>query len=418
MSIAVIGTGIAGLVAARELAPNHEVTVFEARSRLGGHTHTVDVPIEGRVWPVDTGFIVHNPEAYPEFIRLMEELGVATRPTNMSFSVRCEESNFEWGGARTQDLLLARPRNLIDRRFWRLVRELPRFNREAQEWLAQEDQGQNDMSLSEYLRSGGYSETFVRYYVIPMAAAIWSARADKILDFPARSLIRFFQNHGVLRLTDRPVWRTLVGGSNSYLGPMTERFADRIRLSCPVKSIRRSPRGVHIQSSAGEELFEAVVLAVHSDQALSLLADPSEAESQVLGAIGYQRNEVALHTDSSILPRARGAWSSWNYHLSKDPSKAVAVTYNMNILQGLDAPETFCVTLNSGDRLDRSKVIRDLVYHHPIFDGPAIRAQSRFEEISGPQSTFYCGAYWRFGFHEDGVWSGLRAARQLAGVLA
>ena len=409
MNIAIIGTGISGLTAAWHLHGAHDLTIFEANDHIGGHTHTVDVEAQGQPYAVDTGFIVFNDWTYPHFIDLLEQLGVASQPTTMSFSVRCERTGLEYNG---QDLntLFAQRFNLFRPSFHRMLRDILRFNREAPALL----DGDRAITLNDYLREQGYSREFVEHYVIPMAAAIWSAEPDLMGDMPARFFVQFFKNHGLLSISNRPQWRVIQGGSRSYIGPLTAPFHDRIRLNCPVESIRRLPNCVQIKPKyGGVEHFDEVIVATHSDQALRLLADPTPKEQEILGAIPYQENEAVLHTDTRLLPRRKLAWAAWNYHLPTQPQTRVAVTYNMNLLQNLDAPVTFCVTLNRSEAIDPARVLYRTTYHHPVFTDEGVRAQARRSEISGVNRTWYCGAYWRYGFHEDGVNSGLAVARGL-----
>jgi predicted NAD/FAD-binding protein len=406
MRIAIVGTGIAGNVAAYHLHREHDIIVFEAGRHIGGHTHTHDIEIAGRLYAVDTGFIVFNDWTYPHFVRLLDEMGVASQPSSMSFSVRVEGRDLEYNGT-SLNRLFAQRRNLLRPSFYRMIREILRFNREAPRLL---DASDDSLTLGAYLRAQGYHREFIEHYLVPMGAAIWSTDPRRLLDFPARFLVRFFHNHGMLSINDRPTWRVIRGGSREYVKRLTAPFRNRIRLNTPVTAIRR--RSSHVEIETGEsppQRFDAVFIATHSDQALRLLADPSPLEREVLGAITYQKNEVVLHTDTRLLPRRKRAWAAWNYHVPAQPSEGVAVTYNMNILQGLDAPVTFCVTLNRTADIDPRKILKRLTYHHPLFTPAAVAAQRRQAELNGVRRTFYCGAYWRFGFHEDGVVSALAA---------
>jgi predicted NAD/FAD-binding protein len=410
MRIAIIGTGISGLSAAWALHRDHALTLFEAGDYIGGHTHTVDVEVQGRPYAVDTGFIVFNDWTYPQFIELLDQLQVASRPTQMSFSVRCERSGLEYNG-ETLNTLFAQRRNLFRPAFYRMIRDILRFNREAPALLEQEQ----DPSLDAYLRAGRYSREFIDHYILPMAAAIWSAEPTLMGQMPARFFVRFFKNHGLLSVRDRPQWRVISGGSRSYVEALVAPFREHIRLNCPVEWLRRTHGQVEIKPVGGAvEHFDQVIIATHSDQALRLLADPSAQEREILGALPYQENDVVLHTDTRLLPQRRLAWAAWNYHLPAQPRDRVAVTYNMNILQGLEAPETFCVTLNRGDAIDPARILYRTTYHHPVFTTAGVQAQARRAEISGVNRTWYCGAYWRNGFHEDGVDSGLAVARDLS----
>ena len=406
MKIAVIGTGIAGNVVAYHLSREHDVAVFEAGAHVGGHTHTHEVEQAGRIYNVDTGFIVFNDWTYPNFIRLLDELGVASQPSAMSFSVRAEASGLEYNGTSLNSLFAQR-RNLVRPSFWRMIRDILRFNREAPALLAQSG---NEISLGDYLAANDYSREFTEHYIVPMGAAIWSTDPDSMQRFPARFFVRFFHNHGMLSVDARPRWRVIRGGSARYVERLTARFRDRIRLNTPVEWIRRLPGQVLVKAHGHEtERFDAVFLACHSDQALKLLADASPQERELLGAIPYQRNEAVLHTDIRLLPRKRLAWAAWNYHVLAEHRQQVALTYNMNILQSLDAPTPFLVTLNHSAAIDPDKIIKRIDYDHPLFTPKGVAAQARQREINGPLNTYFCGAYWRNGFHEDGVVSALNA---------
>ena len=399
MKVAVIGAGIAGNVAARELHREHDVTVFEAGTHVGGHTHTHEVRMHGRTWQVDTGFIVFNDRTYPRFLRLLDELGVAAQDSSMSFSVRDERSELEYNGTSLNSLFAQR-RNLLRPSFLGMVRDILRFNREAPRLL---DEPGGELPLGELLGRGGYVRAFVEHYVVPMGAAIWSTDPASMLSFPARFFVRFLHNHGMLTVDDRPVWRTVRGGSARYVERLVAPFRDRIHLGTPVEQVRRIPGGVLVTPRGHEaQRYDAVFMACHSDQALALLADPTPAESEVLGAIPYQANEAVLHTDARLLPRRRLAWAAWNYHL-RPVGGPVALTYNMNILQRLDAPTPFLVTLNHSDAIDPERVIERITYHHPLYTPASVAAQARHREIDGAQRTYYCGAWLRNGFHEDGV---------------
>jgi len=404
MRIAIIGTGIAGNVASYHLNRQHDITVFEANDYIGGHTHTHEISHNGLSYQVDTGFIVFNHKTYPNFINLLAELGVEQQLSTMSFGVKCEKTGLEYMGS-TLNSLFAQRRNLLRPSFWKMIIEILRFNKEGRRLVVDDI---DDITLGEYLQRGNYSKGFIDYYLIPMAAAVWSADMQIMYQFPARYLIRFFQNHGLLNVNDRPDWFVIKGGSKTYAKALTEPFRDKVRLAAPVQSIRRADDGVFLTSRFGEEKFDAVFIASHSDQALALLADPTETELEVLGAIKYQSNEVLLHTDESVLPTSRRAWAAWNYHLLAGDQTRVPVTYNMNILQGFDCPEQFCVTLNNSDAIDPIKVLKRIHYQHPIYTPESVAAQARHAEVNKGR-TFYCGAYWRYGFHEDGVVSALEA---------
>jgi len=406
--IAIIGTGISGLVVAHRLWKDHDVVLFEANDYVGGHTNTLDVEAGGRRWAVDTGFIVFNDWTYPNFIALMDELGVASQPSDMSFSVHCDGTGLEYCGS-SLDRLFAQRRNLVHPGFYRMIADVLRFNRESRSLLRS---GDDQVSLGEYLAAGGYSDRFIRHYIVPMGAAIWSADPVMMYRFPARYFVEFFDNHGLLNVRNRPVWRVVRGGSREYVRKLTAPFTDRIRLRTGVARVVRQPDWVDVVTAGGSrERFDAVFLACHSDQALAMLDHPRPAEREILGSIPYQENVAVLHTDERLLPVRRKAWAAWNYHVPAEPADRVALTYNMNILQGLDAPVTFCVTLNREEAVRPDRVLRRIVYHHPVFTPEGVRAQRRHDEINGVDRTFFCGAYWGFGFHEDGVKSGLAALR-------
>ncbi|MEM8563277.1 MAG: FAD-dependent oxidoreductase [Pseudomonadota bacterium] len=411
MRIAVIGSGISGLSCAHYLSPQHEVSVFEANKQVGGHTATVDVKLGTRKYAIDTGFIVFNDWTYPNFIELMNSLGVPSKPTAMGFSVRDDATGLEYSGTNL-DTLFAQRSNLVSWRFLTMVRDILRFNKESVKDL--ESGRVNDSeTLGAYLDRNGYSDAFRRQYLIAMGSAIWSADCATVLEFPLSFFLRFFRNHGLLSVSDRPQWRVIEGGSREYLRPLCQRFEDRIYTNCGVRTVRRQGNQVSLMLVDGRELqFDQVVLATHSDQALALLEEPSPAERDILGALPYQSNEVILHTDTRLLPKNRKTWSSWNYSLGSDQQRAV-VTYNMNILQGISAPETFCVTLNNTAAINPVKIFGRFNFDHPVFSLGGIAAQQRWQEINGQRNTWFCGAYWRNGFHEDGVVSALRVAEAL-----
>lgn len=409
MRIAIIGSGIAGLTCAHLLSRQHAVTVFEAADRVGGHTHTVDVQWRGQQFAVDTGFIVFNDWTYPQFIRLLQHLGVGSRVTEMSFSVHDPRSGFEYNG---HDLLslFAQRRNLLSPGFWGMLRDVLRFNRQA---LADLDQQRIDgaTTLGSYLRDNRYGQRFIEHYIVPMGSAIWSMSRADMLHFPLQFFVRFCRNHGLLSVNQRPQWRVIEGGSRSYLAPLCQPFAEHIRLDCPVQRVSRDDEGVNVTWAAGSERFDKVVFACHSDQALALLDAPSEQEQAILGAIRYASNDVVLHTDTRLLPRRRRAWASWNYRLGGSEEAPAALTYDMNILQGIDAPVTFCVSLNQTALIDPAQILARFEYAHPQYSLAAVAAQARQGELQGPLHSYYCGAYWANGFHEDGVLSALNVAR-------
>lgn len=410
MKLAIVGTGISGMTAASQLCKSHDLTVFEAGDYIGGHTRTVDVELHGQRLAVDTGFIVFNDRTYPNFEAMLRSLEVPVRNTNMSFSLCCERSGLEYNG-NNLNALFAQRRNLFRPSFHRMIRDILRFNREAP---AELDKPGTESTLSEYLEANHYSREFREDYIIPMAAAIWSAEHDMMGRMPLRFFVRFFLNHGLLSINNRPQWKTIEGGSRTYMQRLVEPFRPRIRLSTPVAGIRRQGQGVAIELADGtREHFEGVILATHSDQALSLLHDASDAEREILAATPYQENDAVLHTDTRILPRRKLAWAAWNYHRPAREQERVAVTYNMNILQGLKTPKTLCVTLNHTASIRPECIIQRTSFHHPVFTFAGLHAQARWAEINGVRRTWFCGAYWGYGFHEDGVKSGLRVAEQI-----
>jgi predicted NAD/FAD-binding protein len=408
VKLAVIGTGIAGNVAAYRLARDYDVTVFEAADRIGGHTNTVDVTHDGCHYAIDTGFIVYNDRTYPNFTALLRELRVASRASDMSFSVQNERSRLEYNGASI-NALFAQRSNLFRSSFHRMIRDILRFNREAVTVLEPQSV---DVTLGQFLTERGYSAEFVNDYIIPMGAAIWSASPNMMLEMPAYFFVRFFENHGFLTVNDRPTWRVICGGSRNYVDKLVAGHRHRIHLNAPVHRVRRFPTHVEVKVRGAEaQRFDEVFIACHSDEALAMLADASSLERDVLGAIVYQRNEAVLHTDERVMPRRKRAWAAWNYHVANRSSERVAVTYNMNILQGFEAPVQFCVTLNNTRTIDPDRVIENIQYAHPVFTREAVAAQRRHAELNGTRRTYFCGAYWRFGFHEDGVISALNAIR-------
>jgi uncharacterized protein len=407
MRIAVIGAGVSGLVAAHLLHRTHEVTVFEAGSYAGGHTNTVTVGEHH----VDTGFIVFNDRNYPRFERLLARLHVPWQPSEMSFSVSDERGDFEYNGSSPNGLFAKRA-HLVTPWFHRMIADVVRFNRDARALLASRD----DPSMKDWLETRGYSRPFVERLIVPQAAAVWSADPAQMATFPARFLAEFFANHGMLGFSGRPRWRTIKGGSRRYVEAIIRPWRDRLRLDAPVTAVRRHDDHVTVTTrAAGDERFDAVVIGAHADQALAMLEDPSDRERGILGAFPYQPNEAVLHTDRALLPRRRRAWASWNYHLLDEPGNLPTVTYHMNRLQSLKADRELCVTLNRTASIDPAQIIRRIPYAHPVYTAAGMQAQTRHREISGQRRTHYCGAYWGWGFHEDGVKSGARVAEQLGG---
>ena len=425
--IAIIGSGISGLTAAHLIAEDHDVHLFEAADYVGGHTNTINVGPQHGGLDIDTGFIVFNDWTYPNFIKLMGQIGVESQASEMSFSVKCQKTGLEYNGTNLNSLFAQR-RNLFRPSFHRMIRDILRFNKKSLELLDRpEDDGQ---TLGDYLKEHNYSQPFIRNYIIPMGAAIWSSGERGMDAFPARYFVRFFKNHGMLSVDERPQWRVIKGGSFKYIEKITGRFKNNIRLKLPVEQVTRATDGVWVKAVGCErEHFDQVIFACHSDQALALLGDSSQAEREILGAIPYAPNDATLHTDTRMMPRRKLAWASWNYHIREDrvsqdnsSDDRVALTYNMNILQSLPGSQTFLVSLNSDNAIDDRHAIKKILYHHPAYTVESIRAQLRHGEISGAVAnhggrTHYCGAYWGFGFHEDGVKSGLAVARAFGKVL-
>ncbi len=411
MRIAIIGTGISGLVAAHGLHRTHDIIVFEASDWIGGHTHTLDVECDGRMIPIDTGFIVFNEQNYPNFTALLRQLGVASQPTDMSFSVRCDQTDVEYSGGSFRGLF-AQKRNLMRPRFWGMLRDLMRFHREADEALARSD---DDLTVREFVRREAYSEEFVQRFLVPMGCSLWSCPSGEFLRFPIRFVVEFFRNHRMLQTFGRPTWRVISGGSRTYVEALIRPFRDRIWTRHPVERVTRTQDAVMIESLGRVHRFDHVILACHADQALQLLSDADMLERETLAAFPFHPNEVVLHTDDSLLPQRRAAWSAWNFHMPDDDA-APFVTYNMNILQSLDTSRTICVSLNATDRIDPAKVIARFTYHHPMYDDRRTAAWRRGEELACRRRTSFCGAYWGYGFHEDGVVSALRVCRAIDGA--
>ena len=429
MQIAIIGSGISGLTAAYYLNKNHEIVVYESSPVIGGHTATIDVELEGQKYAVDTGFIVYNDWTYPKFIRLLKQLNVETQTTSMSFSVANDMSGLEYAGS-SLSTLFAQRKNLFKPSFWRLLKDIMRFNRQSLEDL-ESGSISEDLTLKQYLDDNNYSEAFSTNYLIPMGAAIWSAGVDSMLDFPLLFFVRFFKNHGLLNVTNRPQWRVIKGGSRQYLAPLTNSFLHCIKTNCKITSIARNTDAVTITTAEGDKAeYDAVIFATHSDQALALLDQPTICEQEILQAIPYQNNEVVLHTDITRLPKSRRAWACWNYRLSADnvandkandraekarQGEMTRLTYNMNLLQGIDSRHTFCVSLNQTELIDPTKILGKFSYSHPVFTLEGIQAQMRWSELAGKNRTWFCGAYWANGFHEDGVVSALRVVEAIDG---
>ena len=409
--LAIIGTGISGITCGYHLHKDFDVEVYEAGSYIGGHTNTISVDSPNGPLNIDTGFIVFNDWTYPNFIKMLDESGVESQASEMSFSVKCEETGLEYNGTDTNSLFAQRT-NLFKPKFWRMLCDILRFNREGLSWLENSEMD-DSTTLGEFLDKGSYSYMFKKYYGYPITAAIWSAGEEDIRKFPLRFFMNFFKNHGMLSVNDRPKWRVIKNGSKSYIPAFTKGWEDKIRLNSPVSMIMRKENKVFVKSSKGVEEYDGVILASHSDQSLKLLHTPTQEESEILKAIPYQENEAVLHTDEEILPKKKLAWAAWNYHIIPEKSHRAALTYNMNILQSLNTDTTYNVTLNYTKAINPDKIIRKIKYMHPRFSLEGVKAQKRHAEISGVNNTFYCGAYWRYGFHEDGVVSALNAIKQV-----
>ncbi len=409
--IAIIGSGISGLTAAYYLNKHVDIRLYEAECRLGGHTATKKIHVQGKDYLIDTGFIVFNDWTYPNFIKLMNEIGVDSQVTDMGFSVFDRDTNFEYAGTNIRTLFVQK-RNLFSLSHWKMLRDIVRFNKES---ISDLDSGllTPNQSLGDYLKEKDYSNAFIDRYLIPMGSAIWSATQGVMLDFPLEFFIRFFRNHGLLNITNRPQWRVIKGGSFAYIAPLTNSFKDKIKLNSPVTKVIRKETSVSILCNGEWEEFDEVIMACHSDQALSLLHDATADELAVLGNIAYQNNSVVLHTDTQLLPQRKQTWSSWNYLLQNDKQQPPILTYSMNILQGISSDTEFCVTLNAKEKINKQKILGEYEYSHPIFSAQAMQAQAAWPLINGINRTWFCGAYWFNGFHEDGVNSALRVVDAL-----
>ena len=408
--IAIVGTGISGLVCGYHLAKKeYDITLYEAADYIGGHTSTSEVEHNGETSRIDTGFIVFNDRTYPNFIRLLQEIGVDFQPTEMSFSVRNDQLNLEYNGNNINSFFAQRS-NLLRPQFWRMLRDIVRFNKEVRD-VAESD---GSLTIGQYLGRSNYSAIFRDNYLLPMISAIWSMGLESCLDFPLGFFVRFFENHGLLDIANRPQWYTIKGGSSSYIAPLTSGFRGNILLNTPVRQVERNGETVLIHTDSGQHTYDQVILACHGDQALALLQQPSVKEQQVLGKFHFSENQVILHTDTSHLPRRQKAWASWNYRVVDSAKQQTALTYNMNILQRLNKKSTYLVTLNQ--EIAEKNVIKKFSYSHPIYTTPMIDAQSKWQTISGTDRIHYCGAYWFNGFHEDGVRSGMRVCDMVEGM--
>jgi len=409
--IAIIGTGVSGLTCGHLLHKHYDVTLFEKNDYIGGHTATVDVEHSGINYAIDTGFIVFNDRTYPYFEKLLKRIGVKRKPTQMSFSVHNEATGFEYNG-HTFSSLFAQRRNIVRPKFWRLLYDIVRFNKLCKALHAKGHY--TEQSLGQLLQQHRFNDFFKYHYILPMGAAIWSTSIKEMENVGVEFFVKFFFNHGLLDITNRPQWYVIPGGSREYIKPLIAGFADKIQLNTDIKSVTRDEQGATITFADGQQaLFDKVIFACHSDQALALLGDACEQENKVLGAIPYTENSVVLHTDVSLLPDRKAAWASWNYLLNNNTDKAAVVTYQMNILQGIKSDTQFCVTLNHLEGINQSKILREFTYHHPVFNQQSIAAQQQKHTVDGQNNTYFCGAYWYNGFHEDGVRSAVDVAKQL-----
>lgn len=410
-NIAIIGSGVSGLTAAYLLSKKHKVTVFEKNSRIGGHTATVDIEKSGISYAIDTGFIVFNDKTYPNFLALLSEIGISKQATEMSFSVHNCSTGMEYNG-HNLNTLFAQRRNIFSPKFWILIKEILRFNKLCKV-VFHETNYQEGYSLGRFLSDNEFSDFFAEHYILPMGAAIWSSSLSQMEEFEFRFFVQFFHNHGLLNIADRPQWYVIPNGSRSYLSPLCESFENNIMLNSNILGVHRSNDEVILSfGDDSSQTFDEVVIACHSDEALALLSDATDDEKNILSAMPYSTNSVVLHTDKSLLPKREKAWASWNYQLSDDRSKAASVTYNMNILQGIESDHTFCVTLNQKEAIDPNSILREFTYHHPIFSTQSIKAQKQRRMICGTEHTHFAGAYWHNGFHEDGVRSAVEVAQR------
>ncbi|MCA9042434.1 MAG: FAD-dependent oxidoreductase [Planctomycetaceae bacterium] len=410
MKIAIIGSGISGLVTAFRLQGEHDITLFEANDYVGGHTNTRTIFHRGREYAIDTGFIVFNDRTYPNFINLLNELGVQSKPTSMSFSVRNDQTGLEYNGTSVNGLFAQR-KNLLRPHYYRFLKEILRFNADGTQLASEPEEG--DLTVEQFLRERNYSRYFAEHYLLPMGAAIWSCPPETFAQFPMQFIAQFYHHHGLLSIKDRPTWRVIEGGSHEYVRRLTASFTDRIKLRTPVESVQRFSEFVRLHFKDGHSLdFDEVIFACHSDQALALLADADDLERSLLKQFPYSRNTAVLHTDTSLLPRLKRAWASWNYHLRESQSRQATVTYNMKMLQHLESEDVFCVTLNETELIDPDKILYRIQYSHPIYTTSRAAAQRRHSEVIRRNRTSFCGAYWGNGFHEDGVNSALAVCRK------
>ncbi len=403
--IAVIGSGISGLACAFYLQDKYDVTVFEKNDYVGGHTATKTVSVDEGEFQIDTGFIVFNDWTYPNFNRLLRQLLVESIDTEMGFSVSCDATDLEYSGG-SLGTLFAQKRRLFSPKHWWLVLDILKFNKESKIALEQ-DSIDESLTLGDYIQQLNLSKSFATHYLIPMGAAIWSSGLQQMYDFPALYFLRFFKNHGLLNVNDRPQWSVVKGGSKTYVEKLLGASTFTVKTSMPIQRVERDESEVRLITQQGVQTFDQVIFACHSDEALALLASPSESEQQVLGKLQYQNNEVVLHTDISLLPRLKSTWSSWNYKIRKDTSEYATLSYSMNILQRLECKTEFVVTLNDTASIDDEHILGVYQYSHPVYNRGTMEAQGRRAEINGKHRTWFCGAYWYAGFHEDGIRSAL-----------
>jgi len=412
MKIAIVGSGISGNSLAYILSKNHNITLFEKNNRLGGHSHTHEIRINNKKFNVDTGFIVFNKKTYPLFINLLDELNVKYENSNMSFSVFSKKNNFEYNGTSVNTLFSQR-KNIFNFRFLKMIYEIIRFNKLSVNFLSTK----KEISLGEFLNKNQFSEYFCKNYILPMGSAIWSANLNKMLEFPAIFFINFFNNHGMLNINDRPQWLTISGGSKEYVKKLTSSFKKSIRLNCEIQSVERDSNCITVKHKNGNEKFDFVILACHSDDALNLIKSPTADEQKILSAISYSKNTITLHTDGKIMPNKKLSWAAWNYNIDNNENKPIALTYNMNILQNLNSSVPILVTLNDDGRINPKKIIKTINYSHPLFTLRSIEAQKKCNIISGKNRTAFAGAYWGNGFHEDGVKSAYDAISQINRII-
>ena len=406
MKIAIVGSGISGNSLAYTLSKEHDITLFEKNNRLGGHSHTHEIISQGKKINVDTGFIVFNKKTYPLFTKLLDELNVRYEKSDMSFSVFSKDKNFEYNGTSINTLFSQR-KNIFNYKFIKMIYEIIKFNKVALTLLS----AKTEISLETFLKQNNFSDYFCKNYILPMGSAIWSSNINSMLKFPAVFFVKFFNNHGMLNINDRPQWLTVTNGSKEYVEKLTASIKKNIRLNCPVKAVKRNKDSVEITSSDGNEIFDYIFFACHSDEALKLISDPSAQEKEVLSSIPYSKNEVTLHTDESIMPNNKLTWAAWNYNIDSTNDMPIALTYNMNILQNLKTQQTILVTLNDNGNINPEKVLKKINYDHPLFSLRSVEAQKNYGIISGVNRTGYAGAYWGNGFHEDGISSAYNAIK-------